>query len=161
MPITAVSRVIDEVTRILSRSGIQELTNLQTRVGKMTRDYTHRTNDERRLPARILCTDFVKENYPILAAFFKGEEEWLVDLTEELKQWVEDKTPYLVECTPWDDLTPGQPVLVWNKEDSKSIRIFAGVKRGKPNVVYQTPHITDESWWTQWDNCEAYEWQKV
>lgn len=59
-------------------------------------EYTHVTNDEHRLPARIIGR-LVGPAHPVLIAYLSDGMEWVLLLTEDLKSAHYDTEPFIIE----------------------------------------------------------------
>ena len=94
-----------------------------------------RTKDGR--DARIVCVDLKREDYPILCLVTheNGIEDTLA-LTEDLSLYSDNREPFLIEVTPWDDIKIDDPVVCWDANSSvRYKRHFAGVsENGRPRA---------------------------
>ena len=76
--------------------------------------YTHRTRDGRL--ARIICTDFKNDKYPVLALIDCDGEEDIERYTESLRYYNADSESAddLFEISPWDEVKVDTPVWTYN-----------------------------------------------
>jgi len=119
-------------------------------------DKKYKTRDGQSV--RILCTDRLDRNYPVIA-LTGANEELIVTYTSEgrCSDGGHDRLYDLVERTAWDDFQVDEPVMVRDKDDSEwERRYFAGVtKEGRPSTWRSG--VTS---WTNMDGCPISCWDE-
>ena len=87
--------------------------------------------------ARIVCVDLKRKVSPILCLVTRDDGiEQILPLTEDLSLYSDNREPFLIEVTPWDDIKIDDPVVCWDANSSvRYKRHFAGVsENGRPRA---------------------------
>lgn len=99
-------------------------------------------------PVRILCTDRVDDEYPIVGLFRHDSVEKLICWTNEGKpQHFNTKDYSLVEVPEWEDIEEGEPVLAQMAPNSDWFRaVYAGIYRPTPTTSLPTVYSPGNKW---------------
>ena len=106
--------------------------------------------------ARIVCVDLKRKVSPILCLVTRNDGiEQILPLTEDLSLYSDNREPFLIEVTPWDDIKLDDPVVCWNKSGHKYKGYFAGVDcYGKPKTwLYCRTSFSADGRACAWRHC--------
>ena len=108
--------------------------------------------------ARILCTDRPTDGYFNVISIKENGDIFYHTSEGNFCSSKSKSDNDLIEVSPYDDFKIDDKVIVWNTNELKSKRHFAGINdEGQPLAWYEgKTSFTAEGRLYSWDHCEKY-----
>ena len=121
----------------------------------MDKKYKYRNGES----ARVFCNDRPEFNEYIVISMDKWGNPRFHTSEGCISNFKQSSSHDLIEVSPYEDFKIDDKVIVWNTNELKKKRHFAGVNdEGQPMAWYEgKTSFTAEGKLYSWDHCEKYE----